>query len=79
MNDRGTRGGSWFALSRRRMSSKLAWYAVAPAALDNILKTNETRLRLSNGLCKMRERPPDLERLKRIARESYADWWKFQP
>ena len=51
----------------------------AATALDNILGTNETRIRLSNdGLCKMRERPPDLERLKRLAHEMYENWSKSQ-
>ena len=50
----------------------------AATALDNILDTNETRIRLSEGLCKMRECPPDLERLKRLAHESYAKWSKSQ-
>src|SRR5262249_26693131 len=50
----------------------------AVGALDDILGTNETRIRLSKGLYKMRERPPDLERLKRIARETYRDWSKRQ-
>jgi HEAT repeat protein len=47
-------------------------------ALDDILGTNEMRIRLSEGLCKMRAHPPDLERLKRIARETYEDWSKSQ-
>jgi len=51
----------------------------AATALDDILRTHETRIRLSDGLCKMRERPPDLERLKQIARETFADWSKSQP
>jgi len=51
----------------------------AATALDDILRTHETRIRLSDGLCKMRARPPDLERLKQIARETYADWSKSQP
>ena len=50
----------------------------AATALDNILDTNETRIRLSEGLCKMRECPPDLERLKRRAHETYANWSKSQ-
>lgn len=50
----------------------------AATALDNILGTDETRIRLSDGLCKMRERPPDLDLLKRRARETYEDWSKRQ-
>jgi HEAT repeat protein len=49
----------------------------AATALDDILATNETRIRLSDdGLCKMQERPPDLEQLKQIAQKAYADWSK---
>ena len=48
----------------------------ATTALDDILSTNETRIRFSDGLCKMQQRPPDLERLKRLARETYVDWSK---
>jgi hypothetical protein len=50
----------------------------AAHALDDILGTNEIRIRLSERLCKMWEHPPDLERLKRIACETYADWSKSQ-
>jgi hypothetical protein len=50
----------------------------AATALDNILGTHETRIRLPDGLCKMAEYPPDLERLKQIARKTYADWSKSQ-
>ena len=50
----------------------------AKTALDDILRTNETRIRLADGLCKMQDRPPDVERLKRLARESYDDWSKRQ-
>jgi HEAT repeat protein len=50
----------------------------AMTALDDILSTNETRIRFSDGLCKMQERPPDLELLKRLARETYEDWSKRQ-
>lgn len=39
----------------------------------------ETGIRLSDGLCKMQERPPDLELLKRLARERYEDWSQSQP
>jgi HEAT repeat protein len=48
----------------------------AAGALDDILGTNETRIRLSEGLSKLPEGPPDLERLKRIARQTYEDWSK---
>ena len=50
--------------------------SVAAGALDDILGTNETRIRLGNGLKTMREGPPDLERLMRIARETYDEWSK---
>jgi HEAT repeat protein len=50
----------------------------AKTALDDILGTNETRIRFPDGLCKMQERPPDLERLKRLARETYEEWSKRQ-
>jgi hypothetical protein len=50
----------------------------AATALDDILGTDETRIRLSDGLCTMRGRPPDLERLKRLAREAYEGWSKSQ-
>ena len=50
----------------------------AAMALDDILGTNETRIRLPNGMCTMRPGKPDLERLKRIARETYGGWSKSQ-
>jgi hypothetical protein len=50
----------------------------AATALDNILGTNETRIRLSSGLCTMPGRPPNIENLKRMARETYNDWSKSQ-
>jgi HEAT repeat protein len=50
----------------------------AETALDDILGTDETRIRLSDGLCKMQERPPDLDLLRRLAREMYEDWSKSQ-
>lgn len=46
----------------------------AATAVDDILNTNETRIRLSEGLCKMQQRPPDLERLKQRAHEMYEHW-----
>jgi HEAT repeat protein len=50
----------------------------AATALDDILGTNETRIRLSSGLSKMAGRPPDIETLKRTARELFDDWSKSQ-
>ena len=46
----------------------------AMTALDDILRTRETRIRLADGLCKMQERPPDVERLKQLARETFDAW-----
>jgi hypothetical protein len=46
----------------------------AAAALDDILGTNETRIRVSPTLCKMRPGRPDLDRLRRLAEERYQQW-----
>ena len=43
-------------------------------ALDDILGTNETRIKVSQTLCKMREGEPDLDRLRRLANERYQQW-----
>ena len=53
--------------------------ACAETALDNILGTDETRIRLPDGLCKMQEHPPDVDLLKRLAHEMYEDWSKSHP
>jgi hypothetical protein len=46
----------------------------AAMALDDILGTNETRIRVSQTTCKMRPGRPDLERLRRLAEERYQQW-----
>jgi len=43
-------------------------------ALDDILGTNETRIKVSKTLCRMREGEPDLNRLRRLAEERYQQW-----
>jgi len=46
----------------------------AATALDDILGTHETRIRLDGGLCRMAEREPDLDRLRRLAEELFQQW-----
>jgi HEAT repeat protein len=46
----------------------------AATALDDILGTHETRIRLDGGLCRMAEWPPDLDRLRRLAEELFRRW-----
>jgi HEAT repeat protein len=46
----------------------------AASALDDILDTHETRIRVSDGLYKMQSRPADLELLKQLARARYEEW-----
>jgi HEAT repeat protein len=46
----------------------------AATALDDILGTDETRLKVSGSLCRMREGEPDLVRLRRLAEELYQRW-----
>jgi HEAT repeat protein len=43
-------------------------------ALDDILGTHETRIRLGGGLCRMAERKPDLDRLRQLAKELFEQW-----
>jgi HEAT repeat protein len=43
----------------------------AAAALDDILGTHETRIRLDDGLCRMTGREPDLDLLRRLAEELF--------
>ena len=43
----------------------------AATALDNILKTNHTRIKFADGLCTMQPRRLDLEKLKTEAMELY--------
>ena len=46
----------------------------AATALDNILGTSETRIKLSESLCTMRPGKPDLDLLRQIATERYQQW-----
>ena len=46
----------------------------AAMALDDILGTDETRIRVSPTLCKMRPGMPDLDQLRRLAEERYQEW-----
>jgi HEAT repeat protein len=46
----------------------------AATALDDILDTEETRIRVSATLCKMRPGEPDLGRLRRLAEALYQQW-----
>ena len=46
----------------------------AATALDEILGTNETRVRVTDSLRCMATWPPDLDRLRRLATEMYEEW-----
>jgi HEAT repeat protein len=46
----------------------------AATALDDILGTHETRIKLGGGLCRMAEWPPDLDRLRRLAQALFQRW-----
>jgi HEAT repeat protein len=46
----------------------------AGTALDDILGTQETRLRMDGGLCRLAARPPDLDRLRCRAEELFSQW-----
>ena len=46
----------------------------AATALDEILGTEETRIKVSETLRKMRPEPPDLDLLKRLAQQRYKEW-----
>lgn len=46
----------------------------AARALDDILGTNETRIRLPSGMCTMRRGEPDLDLLRRLAVERFEQW-----
>jgi HEAT repeat protein len=50
----------------------------AATALDDILGTNETRLRLSDPIRTMRAGTPDLDKLKRRAMAAYRRWQDAQ-
>ena len=45
----------------------------ASSALDDVLGTEETRLRFGN-FCRLPDREPDLDRLRRLAEERYRQW-----
>ncbi|WP_166819981.1 HEAT repeat domain-containing protein [Thalassoroseus pseudoceratinae] len=47
--------------------------ACAMTALDNILKTNHTRIKSSEGLCQMQPEPTDVETLKAEAMEVFRN------
>ncbi len=46
----------------------------AAAALDDLLGTNLTRIRLSESLYTMRPGPPDLDGLRQLALRTYEEW-----
>ena len=46
----------------------------AATALDDILGTNETRIRGADALCQMRSGEPDMDRLRRLATELFQEW-----
>jgi HEAT repeat protein len=46
----------------------------AATALDDILGTHETRIHVGGGLCRMAERAPNLDRLRRLAEELFQQW-----
>jgi HEAT repeat protein len=46
----------------------------AATALDDILGTNETRIRVSGSLCRIRSGEPDLDLLRRLAAERFQRW-----
>jgi HEAT repeat protein len=46
----------------------------AATALDDILGTHETRIRLGDGFSKLSGRPPDLDRLRRLAQMLFEQW-----
>jgi hypothetical protein len=48
--------------------------SISATALDNILGTNETRIKMEDGLCKLAPWPPDYDELKRRANELYNSW-----
>jgi HEAT repeat protein len=43
-------------------------------ALDDILGTQETRIKLGDGLCRMAPVKPDLDRLRRLAVQLFEQW-----
>jgi HEAT repeat protein len=48
--------------------------STAATALDDILGTNETRMKVSETLRQMRAGEPDLNRLRRLAQKRYQEW-----
>jgi len=46
----------------------------AATALDGILGTHETRIRMAGGLCRMAPGKPDLDRLRLLAAELFQQW-----
>ena len=46
----------------------------AAMALDDLLETNFTRIKVSESTCKMRPGPPDLDALRKRAMEEYEKW-----
>ena len=46
----------------------------AATALDDLVDTNETRIKISETLCRMRKGKADLDRLRRLAEERYQPW-----
>lgn len=46
----------------------------AATALDDLLGTEETRIRINDSLFKMPEKEPDLVRLKELALRVFQDW-----
>jgi HEAT repeat protein len=51
----------------------------AATALDDILGTNETRIRVSDSLCRMAPGKPDLNRLRELAEALYQQWKEKNP
>ena len=50
----------------------------AATALDDILGTNETRIKVSETLRTMRDGGPDLDRLRVLAEQRYQEWFNRQ-
>jgi hypothetical protein len=48
--------------------------SVSATALDNILGTDQTRIRHDGGFCSLAPWPPDYEALRTEARELYREW-----
>jgi hypothetical protein len=50
----------------------------AAMALDDLLGTNCTRIRLSATSCTLRPGPPDLDGLRKRALQDYQEWTRSQ-